>query len=127
MYALKAKKHYVTLIEMMIVMFLIALIIGVVGYNYRGTLEEGKAFKTRAAIDKVTTILNLAVAENPNLQNDIESNWQGIVQRSPLVSDANALTHDGWGETYQVTVEEGKITVRSRRLDEYAKTSSSGG
>ncbi len=30
---------------MMIVMFLIALITGVIAYNYRGSLEEGKSLK----------------------------------------------------------------------------------
>ena len=60
----KIKRRYITLIEIMIVMFLIALITGVVAYNYRGSLDEGKAFKTRAAIDKLETILNLKVSEN---------------------------------------------------------------
>lgn len=119
MHILLVKKRFVTLIEMMIVMFLIALIIGVVGYNYRGTLEEGKAFKTKAGIEKVKTILNLAVAEAPEKQSDIESRWQEIIKTSPLVSDSNALIRDGWGETYQVTVENGEIQVRSRKLEEY--------
>ena len=50
---MKIKRHFVTLIEMMIVMFLIMLITGVIAYNYRGSLDEGKAFKTRAGIEKV--------------------------------------------------------------------------
>lgn len=117
------KKKYVTLIEMMIVMFLIALIIGVVGYNYRGTLEEGKAFKTKAGIEKVATILNLSVAENPDYLNDIDSKWQEIVKSSPLVSDANSLIRDGWGQPYQVTVENGRVVVRSSKYEEYTKSS----
>lgn len=111
------------MIEMMIVMFLIALIIGVIGYNYRGTLEEGKAFKTKAGIEKLETILNLAVAENPGLLDDIESNWQDIIKNSPLVSNTNALIRDGWGQEYKVTVEDNEIVVHSDRYAEYVKSS----
>ena len=57
----------------MIVMFLIALITGVIAYNYRGSLDEGKAFKTKAAIEKLETILNLRVSEDPGLQDSITS------------------------------------------------------
>ena len=53
------KKRYITLVEMMIVMFLIAMITGVIAYNYTGSLEEGKAFKTKAGIQKIETILAL--------------------------------------------------------------------
>lgn len=116
------KRRYVTLIEMMIVMFLIALIIGVIGYNYRGTLEEGKAFKTKAGIEKLETILNLAVAENSSLLDDIESNWQDIVRNSPLVQNPSALINDGWGQPYQVSVEDGQIVVRSERYETYVQS-----
>ncbi len=44
------KRRYITLIEIMIVMFLIALITGVLAYNYRGSLDEGKAFKTKTGL-----------------------------------------------------------------------------
>jgi type II secretory pathway pseudopilin PulG len=116
------RKRYVTLIEMMIVMFLIALIIGVIGYNYRGTLEEGKAFKTKAGIEKLETILNLAIAENPGLQDNIETNWQDVIKTSPLVSNPSSLIKDGWGNVYSVTVEGGRLVVRSDRYDDYIKS-----
>jgi len=116
------KKKYVTLIEMMIVMFLIALIIGVVGYNYRGSLEEGKAFKTKAGMEKIATILNLSVAENSESLNDLGTKWEDIIRTSPLVSDANSLIRDGWGQKYEVTVENGKVVVRSPKYEEYTKS-----
>ncbi|NGX42104.1 MAG: hypothetical protein K940chlam7_00381 [Chlamydiae bacterium] len=119
------QRRFVTLIEMMIVMFLIALIIGVVGYNYRGTLEEGKAFKSKAGIERLGTILNLAAAENAEILDDIESNWKGIVERSPLVQSPSALIKDGWGKEYSVTIEDGEIIVRSERYEEYIKNNPS--
>lgn len=119
------KKRYITLIEIMIVMFLIALITGVIAYNYRGSLDEGKAFKTKTAIEKLETILNLKVSENPSLQDSITSPnvWQDIVRHSPLVSNPDALLKDGWGGDFDVTTDSnGTVHVRSQKYDDYVNT-----
>lgn len=116
---LQSKRRFITLIEIMIVMFLIALITGVIAYNYRGSLEEGKAFKTQAAIEKIETILNLAVSENPSLFPDIQTEWERVIQSSPLVHNPHALILDGWGAKYEVTVVDGNIKVHSAKLDQY--------
>jgi general secretion pathway protein G len=118
------KKRYVTLIEMMIVMFLIALITGVIAYNYRGSLEEGKAFKSKAGMEKIEMILNLRIAEDPDLLDNINSQWQEVIKRDPLVKDANSLIKDGWGKPYDVTVENNVIRVRSQKYNEYKKPGS---
>lgn len=117
------KRRFVTLIEMMIVMFLIALITGVIAYNYRGSLEEGKAFKTKAGMEKVTTILNLRAAEDPDLMSNIENKWQDAIRNSPLVQNANALIYDGWGDVYRVTVDNGVIQVSSPKYETYRQGS----
>ena len=78
--SIKKRRRFVTLIEIMIVMFLIALITGVIAYNYRGSLDEGKAFKTSAAIDKIETILNLEIAKNPALRDNISNNWKELIE-----------------------------------------------
>lgn len=114
-------KRCVTLIEMMIVMFLIAMIIGVVAYNYQGSLEEGKAFKTRTAMEKLETILTIAVSENPSRLDDIESQWKAYVSGSPLVSNPKDLIRDGWGQEYQVRVIDGKVEVSSPRFEDYKR------
>jgi general secretion pathway protein G len=119
------KRRFITLIEIMIVMFLIALITGVIAYNFRGSLDEGKAFKTKAAIEKIEQILNLAVSENPNLQDSITSanTWQEVIRRSPLVNNPDALLKDGWGGDYQVTIDEsGAVRVSSQRYNDYVST-----
>jgi hypothetical protein len=117
----KIRRRFVTLIEIMIVMFLIALITGVIAYNYRGSLEEGKAFKTKAGIDKIETILNLELAKNPGLRNGISNDWIEIISSSPLVHDPRALATDGWGEPYQVEIDADTqgVKVTSRRFEEY--------
>lgn len=112
------KKRFVTLIEMMIVMFLIALITGVVAYNYRGTLDEGKAFKTKHAIDKIEQAISLAVADNPSA--DL-SNWQEMVRASPFISNPESLMKDGWGGEYVVGFDPdtNRIVIRSAKYDAY--------
>lgn len=113
------KKRRITLIEIMIVMFLIALIAGVITYNYRGSLDEGKAFKTKAAMDKIETILNLSVAEDPSLMDHISSEWVKIIQSSPLVKNPDDLIKDGWGTPFQVSTEGNIIHVHSPKFDDY--------
>jgi len=115
------KRRCITLIEIMIVMFLIALIAGVITYNYRGSLDEGKAFKTKIAIDKIETILNLSVAEEPQLMEHIESEWQKIIYASPLVKNPQDLIKDGWGNDFKVTTENNVIKVTSDKYDDYKK------
>lgn len=115
------KRRCITLIEIMIVMFLIALIAGVITYNYRGSLDEGKAFKTKAAIDKIETILNLSVAEDPRLMDHIDSDWKKVIQASPLVKNPDDLTKDGWGNEFRVSSDNNVITVYSEKFNEYQR------
>ena len=119
-----AKRRFVTLIEMMIVMFLIALITGVVAYNYRGTLDEGKAFKTKAGIEKLHTILSLAVADDPNINLSGEG-WKEFIKTSPLVQNPSALIKDGWGSDYTVNYDQntGNVTITSAKYDAYQQAS----
>jgi len=118
----KIKKRNVTLIEMMIVMFLIALISGVVAYNYRGTLDEGKAFKTAADIKNIENILTLRVASDDSAMENIGSDWKMYVMQSPMVQNAKSMLKDGWGNDYEVTIENGEVIVFSRKFNEYKKT-----
>jgi len=123
MYKSTIQRRCVTLIEMMIVMFLIALITGVIAYNYRGSLDEGKAFKTKAGIEKLETILNLEIAKNPDQRESIASDWSQVVIHSPLVHDPKALLKDGWGYDYQVGFDDnGSVRVRSEKFEDYKKT-----
>lgn len=114
-----AKRRNVTLIEMMIVMFLIALITGVIAYNYRGSLDEGKAFKTQQAISRIENILNLKLAEDPSLADNIEHDWKGVVANSPMVQNPSAFMKDGWGGDYRVTIQDNVLHVTSDKYDQY--------
>lgn len=127
MYRCTIQRRFVTLIEMMIVMFLIALIAGALAINYGGSLDEGKAFKTKSGMDKLEAVLNLEISKYPQAASQIESNWREVAKSSPLVKDPNALIKDGWGEDYNVTIspEHGGIYIYSKKYDEYQRTHNS--
>src|SRR4029078_1407908 len=93
-------RRFITLVEMMIVMFLIAMITGVIAYNYTGSLEEGKAFKTKAGIQKIETIL--ALESSSSDMDHIDKEWKEIIKHSPLVQNPEDLMKDGWGNEYEV-------------------------
>ncbi|WP_068468572.1 type II secretion system protein [Candidatus Protochlamydia phocaeensis] len=121
------KKRFVTLVEMMIVMFLIAMITGVIAYNYTGSLDEGKAFKTKAGIEKIHTILDLHLASHPEDKESLDTNWKGIVERSQLVKNPKELLKDGWGAEYDVsTNQEGDIEIRSGKYEAYQSKKGAG-
>lgn len=99
------RKRCLTLIEIMIVMFLIAMITGVVAYNYRSTLDQGRAFKSREGIERIRTILLLETASNPGTWDEVsEGKWVDVVKRSPLANNPDKLIYDGWGNLYDVQV-----------------------
>lgn len=114
------KKRFITLVEMMIVMFLIAMITGVIAYNYTGTLEEGKAFKTKTGIDKIHTVIDLHLATRPEDREHIDTMWRGIVENSQLVKSPKELIKDGWGIEYQVTKDQNNdIEIKSDKYNQY--------
>lgn len=116
------KKRAITLIEIMIVMFLIASITGVVAYNYKGSLEKSKAFKTEMAMEKLRTVIDLAAADNPDILDNIENQWEEALKRSPIVQNANTLIYDGWGKKYRVTTNgEGDLLISSEKYNAYKR------
>lgn len=114
-------RRAITLIEVMIVMFLIALIAGVVAYNYRGSLDSGKAFTTEQNMNKLRNILDLEAAKTNLDSRAVIGNWQVLVQRSPLVKNIDALVKDGWGQPFTVEYDEQKKDYRfkSERYENY--------
>lgn len=118
----QVKRQFLTLIEMMIVMFIIALITGGLAYRYVGSLDESRAFKTKVAIDRVSGILNLKAADDPSFIERARSEWQEVIGTSPLVANPKDLIKDGWGQTFQVDViDNDTIVVNSRKYDDYIR------
>jgi len=121
----KCLRRNITLIEVMIVMFLIALIIGAVAYNLQGAFEKGKAFKTETGMKRLEEILYIQMSEDPALEDNIETRWKEAVRQSPLIPNPETLMKDGWGQDYNVKFEDGQIKVTSERYNEYKRRSSS--
>lgn len=116
----KVSQRCMTLVEMMIVMFLIAMITGVIAYNYTGSLEEGKAFKTKTGIERVRSILDIYLMQHPTEIGQVHSEWKQMIRNSPLVKNAEELSKDGWGVDYDVnTGEQGELVIRSQRYEQY--------
>jgi general secretion pathway protein G len=121
------KKRCITLVEMMIVMFLIAMITGVIAYNYTGSLEEGKAFKTKAGIEKINTVLDLYLASNPDERENIPTAWKQILSASQLVKNSRELEKDGWGIEYLVSLDANNdIQIVSQKYNTYLDTKGKG-
>lgn len=114
----KAKKRFLTLIEMMIVMFIIAMITGGLAYRYVGSLDESRAFKTKVSMERLSGILNLKVADDPEFLSG-SGDWEAVVRDSPLVNNANDIVKDGWGNKFTVEVVDGNIAVSSKKYNDY--------
>lgn len=118
----RRKKQAVTLIEIMIVILLIGLIGGALAYNMLGSLDEGRAFKTRQNIEKLHDVLMLEYATGSKDLDAVVNDWQEVVKKSPLVSKKhqNDLIMDGWKKTFTVTKQvDGDIVVESDGLRAY--------
>lgn len=117
------KRQYFTLMEIMIAMLLIAMVIGVLAYNWEGVFGEGKAFKTKFAISRVEEILNQKAHTDPSFLDDVPGKWENVVRGNRLVKNPESLLRDGWGERFEVYPDgEGNIKVTSKRYDRYLET-----
>lgn len=105
------KKRPFTLLEIMIVIFLIGLIGSVIGYNMKGSLDEGKAFKTKQAKHKIKEILELEIAkgiEPDKVMNDPAQ----YLRASGIVKNPKKLICDGWGEKFDISYDEQKNEIK---------------
>ena len=103
----------------MIVIFLIGLIGSVIGYNVKGSLEEGKAFRSEQGIAKLRDILLMEAANGIDME-DIVDNPKHYLKRTGLVADPDKLLKDGWGQPYLITQEgEYDISITSAALERH--------
>jgi prepilin-type N-terminal cleavage/methylation domain-containing protein len=120
----KNKKRAITLIEMMVVILIIGLISGVLAYNFKGSLDEGKRFKTEQGIEQVKNILMLEVAQGQDIEY-VKDNWSEIIDISPLAGKPSELKKDGWNELYQVEIDNNDIVVTSKKYEQWKQSKKS--
>lgn len=116
----KRRKRAMTLLEVMIVIFIIGIISSVIGYNMKGSLEKAKAFKTKEGIKKLHEIFDLEIASGTMLR-DVLENAEAILKASGLVNNPRDLLKDGWGVPYDIHLSKtGRgLIIHSDGLDRY--------
>lgn len=113
-------KRTLTLLEIMIVIFLITIITGAIGYNMKGALEKGKVFRTERAIEQLREIILLRLAEGEQMSS-ILGNLSHAVELSGLAKDPEALLKDGWGIALEIKPNQKRddVTIASKKLAAY--------
>jgi type II secretory pathway pseudopilin PulG len=116
---IRKKRRAITLLEIMIVIFLIGLIGGVIGYNVKGSLEEGKAFRSEQGIEKLHDLFLMEVANGVPVEELIREP-AFYLKRTGLVADAEKLLKDGWGQPYSLKADgEYDIAITSEAWSKY--------
>lgn len=114
----RRKKYALTLLEVMIVIVLIGIIGSVIGYNMKDSLDEGKAFRTRYAMQQIQDILLLEAAKGTPLKT-VVAEKEKYLAASGLVKNVQKMLVDGWGQPFKVKSVHETITVSSTGLDSY--------
>ena len=113
------KKRAITLIEIMIVILLIGIIGGTLAFNMRGSMDQGRAFKTEQNMTRIHDILMLDSAQTGDEGSALCNNWEDRIKASPMVKDANELCYDGWKQPFSVKAKGDDIEIRSKKLDAF--------
>lgn len=113
-------KRAFTLMEIIIVIFLIGIISGVISYNMRGSIENGRAFRTEQAMSQIKDILEMEIAKGEFASETIVQNPAQFLERSGLVKDPKKFARDGWNQHFEITANaSGRVNIISRKLQAY--------
>ncbi|NGX36965.1 MAG: hypothetical protein K1000chlam2_00111 [Chlamydiae bacterium] len=117
----RIRRQAFTLLEIMVVIFLIGLIGSIIGYNMKGSIDEGKAFKSKQAKIRLQEILELELAKGASAI-DIVEKTEAILEGSKIIKNPKNLVKDGWGEPFRIKVNAAKeVSVKSSRLKAYLR------
>lgn len=90
--------------EIMIVIVLIGLIGSVIGINMKGSLDKGRAFKTKEAIRQIDDIFSLEIAQGTSAEY-ILAHQEQILERSGFVKNPKRFLKDGWGVPFNISLD----------------------
>ena len=116
------QKKALTILEVMVVIFIIGIVMSVVGVNMKGSMDETKAFKSESGSRQVYEILSLEMAKDSSIQrkiNDDASQIRTILNESGFVKDVSKILEDGWGKPYIVRCVGDEIKVTSEPYLEF--------
>jgi hypothetical protein len=116
------KKRALTLLEIMIVIFLITLITGAIGYNMKGTLDRGRAFRTEQAKTQLHDLLLICLEEGVK-GDDIVKDPAASLKQFNLAKNSEKLVQDGWGTDFVIQYNQNKhdFKIYSSAYDKYKK------
>jgi len=114
------KKRALTLLEIMIVIMLITLISGTIGYSMKGSLEKGRAFRTQQGQEQLKDLLLICLSEGGKIE-EIAQNPVAHLKALGLAKDPENLVKDGWKQPFEISVKQAKndFTIKSKALDDY--------
>ena len=119
---MKKKKRALTLLEIIIVIFLITLITGAIGYSMKGTLDKGRVFRTEQAIEQLHDLFLMCLAEGESAE-DILRDPAGTLRKYNLAKNPDKIVEDGWGKKFDISLTRGKndFKISSENLKNYKK------
>lgn len=114
------KKRALTLLEIMIVIMLITLITGTIGYSMKGSLEKGRAFRTAQGQEQLRDLLLICLGEGGK-PDEIAQHPVEHLKKIGLAKDPENLILDGWKEPFEISVAPGKndFTIKSKAHEKY--------
>jgi type II secretory pathway pseudopilin PulG len=120
----KRKKRPLTLLEIMIVIFLIGLIGSVIGFNMKGSIDEGRYFKTEQAAKQIREILLLEVAKGKATIDNVIEDPETHLKNAKILKDPKKMLKDGWGTPFQIARKGSSddIVVTSEKYKDYRAT-----
>lgn len=119
---MKRKKRALTLLEIMIVIFLITLITGTIGYNMKGTLDKGRAFRTEQAKIQLHDLLLICLEEGEKPE-EVAKNPSLYLKKYNLAKNSEKIVQDGWGVDFTITYNQNKndFSISSQPYNKYKK------
>ncbi len=114
------KKQTFTLLEIIIVIFLITLITGAIGYSMKGTLDKGRAFRTEQGIEQLRDLLLMSLAEGESADAIVKDPAR-VLKKHGLAKNPDKIIEDGWGKKYEITLDKKKtdFQISSSSLKSY--------
>lgn len=117
----KKNKKPFTLIEIMIVVFLIGIIGGVIGYNMKGSINEGRAFKSERGSKQIYDLLTLKMSDGTKID-AILANPKLALEQNGFVNNVKKLMQDGWGKEFELKkLKSGDFIVYSEKWYQFLR------
>ena len=103
----------------MIVICIIGLASSVIAFNLKGSLDEGKVFKTATGAEKIYEILTLQMAKGYEVEAILEDP-RAALEDANLSKNVDKMLKDGWSTKFEIMMkEDGDLGLFSKRFLSY--------